>query len=316
MSTRTPLFQSWLLTASLLSLSVPLASAEVPGTTPDPPSLQGPPAWVQVSSQTECCPKGVVLKVQTEENPTERSIELAGRMQRLREIRLVFPPRVLLVGDLRYGGTNLWIANLEALKQEAEIWSYGYGISPSKRYLAYRSHYPPMALPDARRSIFLLYDLSLAPDENRSGPRSDLPAPKLGAPIFPQENVHEDSWSIYESDQEYSLNSPFLWSEDEQKIAFIAASDLQPTIGPTCYVVRIDLTEDGRVRNVAQAKLTSRNVESPHRSASVLETAEKEKPLCLVAEELSWAEEGKYDRIVANPGQASSLGPKIFITVP
>lgn len=39
-------------------------------------------------------------------------------------------------------------------------------------------------------------------------------------------------------------------------------------------------------------------------------------PLCSIAEELSWAEEGKHDRIAVKTGQPVRLGSTIFVTVP
>lgn len=304
-----------LIAVALFVTMASLASAESPSPEIhlDPLTIEGPPYSVWVSTQTECCPKVVELRVRKEGWDEERTLEMSGRIQTLQKLQPVIEPRLLVVGELRYGGTNLWIANLETLEQEAEIWNYGYGVSPSGRFLAYQTHYPRMALPNARRSIFLLYDLSLPPEDNRPGPPSDWPEPNLGTPIFPEENVEEGSWSIFESELSYGLVSPFLWSKDERVLVFLVGGGVEPDDRGN-FIVRLGLTADGMVEAIRQERLSLENVDAPLRT--VTEERLREEPLLLFTETLKWSEERGKDWVVAEPSAGSQLGPRIWIRIP
>ena len=288
-----------------------------PGAEPlDPLAIEGPPYSVWVGNQTECCPKIVELRVKKEGWEEERALEMTGRTQTLQKLQPVIEPRLLVVGTLRYGGTNLWIANLETLEQEAEIWNYGYGLSPSGRFLVYQTHYPPHGLPGGRRSIFLLYDLSLPPEENRPGPLSDWPEPNLGTPIFPKENVERRSWSILESQRSYGLTSPFLWSQDEATITFLTGGSLEDMNDRRGYIVRVDLSPDGQVREVRQEQLSLENLDLPYRTRS-LEHIERNRPMFVNLDSIAWAKDHGDGRwVVGTTPSGDELGSKVWIRVP
>lgn len=267
----------------------------------------------RVIEETTCCPKSVTVTV--EEGGIERALRLTGRVKELKGLALVGDRRLLLAGELPRGGTNLLIGNLVNLQQEAEIWTYGYGISPSGRWLAFQTHYPRMALPEARRSIFLLYDLTKPPTGNRSGPETEWPEPNLGQLLFPEENVELETWSIFTAERAFGLNSPFLWSETENRLVFLVGTRPDPYGWPICYVVNIHLSDRGRVEAIRRRKLTEEKMEMPFKTTTDA-LREEERPLCLIAHTLEWAEEGMYERIVAEPGTGSDLGRKVWIEVP
>ena len=304
------------LTLAILGLLIFVVAPNLPAAEDAGPlSIEGPPYRVWVSHQTECCPKQVELRVREDGSEEDRSLELTGRMQKLQELRPVIDPRVLLIGDLRYGGTNLWIVNLETLRHETEIWTYGHGISPSGRYLAYQTHYPGMALPADRRSIFLLYDLSMPPEKNRSGPAGDQGDRTLGTPIFPEKNAAEPSWSTAGVERSYSLSSPFLWSDDERVLVFLVVGRPTGTDERQGFVVRVELTPEGRVREVSSELLTRENVEAPYETASSEEPAHPH--LLVTLDTLEWSKERGEGWVVgetALPGD--TLGSKVWIRLP
>ncbi len=294
------------------------ASQPSEGQDPSRQEIEDPPYSVRVGNQSECCPKVLELRVEKTGWDKEKTLEMTGRMQNLEKLRPVVKPRLLVVGTLRYGGTNLWIANLETLIQEAEVWTYGYGVSPSGRWLAYQTHYPRLGVPlDTRRSIVLLYDLSLPPDGNAHGPLSGRPEGESnpGTPIFPRENAERRSWRIMEATDEYDVSSPFLWSDDEKVLVFVAMKFDENPDHRKSFVVRVDLTEAGTVSSFLQQPLTLDNLDARRATAPLSKLAES--PILVNLETLSWeeGEEGKW--VVGQPAlPGDPLGTKVWIRVP
>ena len=299
------------------ALSVEDVLGETPRTAPNEPlSVETPwyAAWVQ--AETSCCPKSLKLGVQKDDAGETVLLELTGRMEEIEELQPVAEQRLLLVGELRYGGTSLWIANVESLEQEAEIWTYGYGLSPSKRFLVYETHYPRLALPvESRRSIVLLYDLTRSPAQNRSGAPADWPEPNLGAPVFPKENVERRSWRVLEAEHEYSVTSPFLWSHDETMLVFLAMRFDENHANRQSLIVRVDLTREGNVSGILQEPVSLENLDP--RQATVPLAKLSESPILVNLDSLSWVEgeEGSWATGETSlPGD--QLGTKVRIRVP
>lgn len=279
-------------------------------------SVEGPRFSATVRRNTECCPKTLVLTVQKDQEESA-AMSMEGRLQTLTGLQLVGQHRLLVTGELRYGGTGLWIADLETLSQETEIWTYGYSVSPSGRRLVYQTHYPRMVPPEGRRSIFLLYDLTRPPAGNRPGSRSDWPEPNLGTPIFPEENVEQRSWDIHAAERRYSLISPFLWSKDEMTVLFLVAEHGEVGTLKTrgSHIVRVDLSEQAEVIDVRREPLTLENLHLPQATVPHVELEDRE--LVVHLESLDWAEELGPAWVVgqtALPG--TELGSKVWIRIP
>ncbi len=282
-----------------------------------PLEIGDPPYSVWVGNQSECCPKVLDLRVKKTGWDKEKTLGMTGRMETLEKLQPVVKPRLLVVGKLPpAGGWDLWIANLETMKQEAEIWSYGYGVSPSGRFLAYQTHYPSRGPPNGRRSIFLLYDLSRPPDDNRTGPLSDWPEPNLGTPIFPKENVERHSWSIYEAKRFYGITSPFLWSADGSSMVFLVTGYLQSLKDRHGYIVRVDLTPDGQVRQVRQEQLSLKNLDLPYRTRPLKEI--ERGPMLVNLDSIAWGKDHGDGLWVVGPTSlpGDELGSKVWIRVP
>lgn len=269
---------------------------------------------VALQQRTECCPATVELRVTDKRHGgLEKPLFFSGRIQAIHGLTVVGGHRVLLQGELPTGGNLLVIGDLETLEQEEAIPAYGFSVSPSARFLVYATRYPPAVAGEARRSIYLLYDLSRPPDANRVGEPSEWPVPNAGRPVFPEANVEKQSWSIFEAPRNV-LQSPFLWSPDEQLLVFLASEGTDPYKPATCYAVRIRLDGDGRVLSIRKHQLDQETVDLSGRTVSLEKLLEK--PLCFGALEIRWPEDGTFDKLIATVDPAFQLGHRVEIQLP
>jgi len=177
-----------------------------------------------------CCPGEMEFALSITNKQTQRSetMTVRGRMAAFHELVVTEPAKLVVVGELRYGGNALLIVDVAEEKLQDIIWTYGYTFSPSKRLLVYWTHYPRMGLPETRRSILLLYDLTKSAAENRLPPSTHqtpeaggfIPDNAPGIPIFPETNVAKKSY-VVNLEEEHIRLSPVLWAEDEKTIVFI-----------------------------------------------------------------------------------------------
>ena len=186
------------------------------------PAATVPPAEkiaFEVRSLSDCCPSELTLDVMVGGHSHRWS--LYGHVAEVVDVRAVADGRFLVHGKLKYGGDVLFVVGNEEGEQELELWTYGFSVSPSGRWLAYETHYPRMSIPGARNSIVLLYDLSRTPLQNRGGAeRMDWPEHNDGLPIFPPENACAHNYRVTLADPPYLVTSDLLWSADDDRLVF------------------------------------------------------------------------------------------------
>lgn len=173
----------------------------------------------------ECCPRTFEFRVLDKAAGAEKSLILTGRVAELKDIRLVSGDRLAIVGRLRYGGDIVVLGDLDSGEQMDVLWAHSFGFSPSERYLIYESHYPRHVMPIGRRSILLLYDLDTTAEENRLlGFDQATDQHMAGIPVYPASNAFPKSYDVRIAN-ELLVVSPYLWSEDGRRVAFVARSE-------------------------------------------------------------------------------------------
>lgn len=264
----------------------------------------------------DCCPRTVTLAVRRRSGvEVEGTLRLTGRMTSIEGLWIVGDTKVLVVGELPWGGSSLLIGDLRDLTQTDALWAYGYSLSPSRRFVAYGTHYPRAAVPvESRRSVYLLYDFENPPESGWNDSTAAGPVLMAGVPIYPEANAEGPSVDIMAESEAYQVTSPFLWTEDEHRLVFLAATDLGSRTGARCFVVRVDLDDAWEVRSVVQDELTPENVDLSGRTVPLDHLLNQ--PLCLHTDVLTWTNEGRYDQVTAATDAALQLGPRVTIRVP
>lgn len=195
---------------------------------------------VSLVEDGECCPRQMRFAVSDRSAGTTIELHVSGRIQALRGLHL-YGDRLVVEGELPWGGTNLLIANLRSGQQEERIWTYDFALSASGRFLVYRTHYPRAVAPPGRRSILLVYDLARSPEENRDGEREDYPCANQGLPVFPEKNAFQRDYCIAGADDRIWASPP-SWSPDEERIAFFeCTADWE-----RCSLVLVDVGDFSR----------------------------------------------------------------------
>jgi len=95
------------------------------------------------------------------------------------------------------------------------FWAYKLTPSPSSRYLSYVKFYSRHA---PSNNIVAIYDLARSPSENRLPGYRDSKT-ECGLPVYPDENVQQKSYN-QAIVPEHTVISPFLWSQNENKLVF------------------------------------------------------------------------------------------------
>ena len=263
----------------------------------------------RLPQKAACCPAELAWRITDKVPGEERLITLTGRVEEVRDFFFA-GDKLVVEGRLRYGGSNLLIADLDTGTQEEEIWNYGHAFSPSGRYLVYRSHYPRLGMPEGRRSLLVLYDLESGPEGNRFGQERAM-GESPGLPIYPELNAERLSFDVTLASDRLWV-SPFLWAEDETSVVFFECA----TDWSSCGLVTVGLGSD--VFRGAAAARSQRTVLDLHpftRSEGPWTfTGGPDEPVRLAVRSLAWAEEGRG--VVVEPEPASSLIDRFELPLP
>lgn len=161
--------------------------------------------------------------------------------------------RMLVVGD-----QNLKDITLIDLKQGKEIdFFYGFGpqLSETRRYLLYQKFYHGRGMEPTQSDLLLLYDLTASPEENRvekkykhsreksqhiGDPAYQVAAINVGRPIYPPENVTQQSYFVWvpapEERHQIVPEGEYLWLENDSKVVFVDKT------GGEVWLVAVDLS--------------------------------------------------------------------------
>ncbi len=260
---------------------------------------------VRFLEATECCPSRLRFEVEKKARPrVPRELVLEARVQDYHGIMITAESKLLIAGRLRYGGWIFLVVDLEKVEPHDELWSYGFKFSPSKRYLAYRTHYPPHGLPISRRSIVVVYDFALSKAENHIGKSDDRTTGAHGFPVFPEKNVEEVSYlNILEDAHGYL--SPFLWSDDEKMVVFVEI------FSEKYFLVAIDLANGLRSPKIRRRPLRVEDFLTPEAAARFSKEDLEEQRLLFC--EVAWKD---ADTVTLTPYPDFDLREKVDVHLP
>jgi hypothetical protein len=208
------------------------------------PRIENKQYFIEVNEHTTY-PFAVKLSIRNRTVGTVSTLILDERFESIERLEYVAPDesQVAVIGTLPRGGKIISVIDLVNMRLRNTIWNYGLAISPHRKYIAYRSYYPPMGLPEMKRSIVVLYPLNEV---------STLPATPLantfGYPVFPEANARGQSYDVG-LDPEHLFLSPFLWSEDDKRIVFLDYENKQN------YVDIVDLSSEKRQPSIRRVPI-------------------------------------------------------------
>ncbi len=201
----------------LLLASTPVSAGDADGQRQIDPicALQTDRYRVQLVKEGRCCPNPMELLYENRQTKEQHSVPFEARVGKSATMRLIDDRRLLITGTLEPGAHSLTVVDLEAGELTAEILSFDYRLSPSKRRIVY-SRYQPTETPAADRyPLLVLYDFAQAP--------TGRPGVMPGKPIFPSANAERGTDELLESG--HRLLSPVLWSKDEERVVFFEETD-------------------------------------------------------------------------------------------
>ena len=181
---------------------------------------------VELVHEGVCCPKELLFLVQGREESVARELRVESRLGKIYTVRLFADSYLVTTGSRHRGGHVILVKDLLDDRAPLEIWSYVHHFSPSRRRLLYSTFYELDAPLDERRSILALFDFAAHRERETEVTGSaqsgvpEEPAHHAGIPIYPPINARQGSFDP-SLDDPHILQSPILWSEDEDRVVFL-----------------------------------------------------------------------------------------------
>ena len=209
----------------------------------------------------ECCPgiKEFNFQIRDKKTGETSNLTYGGSSDRLKSLKSIsiFEDKALVVEGAIKRASSLGIFDLKTGLEKNSFWCYNPTPSPSKRFWVFKKFYPYHGPWQMRTDVVLIYDVGKVPAENKlelklnaqeeklaaefQRPASPIAVRQVGLPIYPEQYAKEKVYVL--SDQHswpqnwrYGVSSPFLWSEDEQKLVFLCMHHDQT------YIVKVDLS--------------------------------------------------------------------------
>jgi hypothetical protein len=238
--------------------------------------------------------------------------DLWSRIRSVKNLYLLENDRLVIHGKLKRAD----IISMLDLKQNEladGFWCYDPVLSPSKRFYVYEKFYPYHGLPATQTSVVLVYDMEKPPPENRVPVKdyTEWPKEQVGLPIYPGPYVKARAYVLLEQGepewQHYGVNSPFLWSEDENRVVFLSTHKKQ------LYIVRVELSDGIRKPKIFKKPIVVANFIKPSLSEKVREN-EAKILYAFSAIDIAW---DGVDYIIVKPDKTYyALQEKIRLRVP
>lgn len=264
----------------------------------------------------------LMIKIETKKDGSVKEFVHRETLCKIDKVEFCIADKALLIGKLPYRGDSIIVLDTKIGKVQDTIRAYGYSISPSKRFLVYKTWYPRLGPIHLRKSILLLYDLGKPQAANRYPCISKYSYRNAGFPIFPEANAYFtvfdpnclDSRSNLKPydvnlDDEYYVTSPFLWSDDEKQLVFFVFNRNEQRN----YLVQIDFNNG--IVNPAIFR-NSINMDDLIKWDIILDITKKElakRPYKFRVKSLHWRDKNK---IVVEPYRQYWLDKELEIPLP
>lgn len=268
------------------------------------------------------------LKFKIEKNGKEKIIDWNGHLHSITENIYTFNDKVLIECTLPMSGSSisgktLLIIDTDKGIVQDTIRCFEYSLSPSKRFLVYRTWYPRMAPRELRKSIILSYDLSISAIDNRFSFANEFTYNNAGLPIFPEANAYYSDFDPNDIEEghdikkynpnldkdEYILTSHFLWSEDEQVLVFLVFNSSKQEN----YIIKINLSGGQFNPNISRKNI---NINELIKWDVLLEDTKEElakRGYMFSAKNISF---GEGDTLILTPYKQYYLNEEIIMDLP
>jgi hypothetical protein len=203
----------------------------------------------------------VVARVGSSENHRARitspgngtiEIDLQTRDNRFSDAFLWQQSRLILFGE--FVPTSVMVLDLPTAALVDSFLALRPSVSPSGRYIAFTKHVGRTQEAVESGSVYLLYDVSKSPYENRMVPDSQDADSHVGTAVFPSWNRDSRSYSGTPASQGGGnwRKSPLVWANDEwlvflhqlnNSIQAVTVSSSTPTLVRTLSLDVTDLVE-------------------------------------------------------------------------
>ncbi len=266
----------------------------------------------------------LIIRIEDKSSGKATEFTFTTHLRKINSFEFCAGNRGLLIGELPGSGGNMTIININEGKVQDNIWAYGCSISPSKRFLVYKTWHPRLGPMNLRKSIVLIYDITGTQASNRFPTVTEYSYRNAGLPIFPEANAYfaaSDPNSLGDGtidlkaydvnlDDEYGVLSPFLWSDDEKQLVFFVFNRDEQTN----HLVQIDLSNG--VENPAIFRKFI-DVNALIKWDIMLDVTKKElekRPCRFGVKSLQWAKD--KNRIIVHPYPQYWLNKEIIFTLP
>lgn len=207
-------------------------------------------------AETVCstCPGGktFVFTAQREGQAGETRFTLSSQMSAVKALH-VFGNKAVVIGEVRALAGIVTIHDMATNSPIDEFFGFGFSISPSGRYIAFRRFYSRGTPVDLVSDIVSVYDLAASPADNRLPPgRGRAGTEDVGLPVFPAENVKRRTPRPLTSLHHYLVHDGFAWTPGTDTLNFViekaSMKDLERKDYATASVslVTVDLTKDSK----------------------------------------------------------------------
>lgn len=197
-------------------------------------------------------------------------------------------------------------------------------VSPSGRYIVYSTETMNRWPREWARLVVVLYDVTKSDAENRfpCDMCDSFDLTNAGVPIYPAEHARKklyiDDPMLVGKDKhtfDESLQSPFLWADDESCVVFCSGYDNEGTRLVSLWFGK-DETEEPKM---AYRHIDAKDYPERPGDRKDTEAAEKEhgEPVCVMPERLAWEDRDHVKLFNARSGWgAGPLSPSIVLPLP
>jgi hypothetical protein len=165
----------------------------------------------------------VTFRIRRTPTGRESSVQVANYSQRVDNVFLPEPDKLVAVGEVQGGGGDvISVIDLKASALIDTVWAWQPSRSHRRRYMAYGFRIPPHGLPAFRSAVLLLYDFRLG---SEAIPHEESAFPdRKGFILYPEANRAEQRYVLpAEGGAQHVFTSPIAWGANDDRVAVVDA---------------------------------------------------------------------------------------------